>query len=436
MSLVRTSLLNGIVVVTRVLTALVINKVLAVFVGPSGYAIIGQFQNAISVIVSLAGVGLGAGVTKSTAAHFDDELRQKAIWRTAMILALASSICVGVALVMFRGLLADALLHDRDMAGVFVWLAMGLPAIAANNLLLAMTNGKKDVAVFVIANVVGSLLILVLAGALTYYFNLFGALVAFAVSPAVTLLATALLLRRRKWLRFRDLWGALDRGALRELSGFALMGLTSALSMPTALILIREMLSTSLGLTQAGYWQASWRLSEVYLMLITTTLAVYFLPRIAEIRKTRALKSEILKVFRLAIPVVIVTSILIFLARDLIIEVLFTTAFSPMRDLFGWQLLGDSIKISGWILGYVMLGRAMVRSYVITEVLFSALFFGLAHVFVNWFGLQGVGMAFLVNSLLYLGVTAVLIRGELQRMQIRENQIINDNGASTSPIHS
>ena len=171
-------------------------------------------------------------------------------------------------------------------------------------------------------------------------------------------------------------------------------------------------------------------------MLITTTLAVYFLPRIAEIRKTRALKSEILKVFRLAIPVVIVTSILIFLARDLIIEVLFTTAFSPMRDLFGWQLLGDSIKISGWILGYVMLGRAMVRSYVITEVLFSALFFGLAHVFVNWFGLQGVGMAFLVNSLLYLGVTAVLIRGELQRMQIRENQIINDNGASTSPIHS
>jgi len=98
MSLIKTSLLNGIAVAIKVGSALVLNKILAVYVGPAGYAIIGQFQNVVSILVSLAGGLVATGVTKSTAQHFDDEARQHKVWQTAIRFSLAASVLAGVVL--------------------------------------------------------------------------------------------------------------------------------------------------------------------------------------------------------------------------------------------------------------------------------------------------------------------------------------------------
>jgi PST family polysaccharide transporter len=188
-------------------------------------------------------------------------------------------------------------------------------------------------------------------------------------------------------------------------------------AIPTALIFVRERLTSSLGLSQAGYWQASWRLSDVYLMLITTTLSVYYLPRIAEIRSAREMRAEIFKVYRFVLPVVVVSSLSIFFLRDFIINSLFTPEFSPMRDLFAWQLVGDFVKIGAWVLSYIMLGRAMIRSYVATEVIFSGLFYVLTIVFVKYFGLQGVAIAYAINYFVYWVVLSLLVKIELGRMK-------------------
>lgn len=85
MSLVKTSLLNGIAVIVKILSALMLNKVLAIYVGPSGYAIIGQFQNVVSILVSFSGGVLATGVTKATAQHFDNEAKQQAVWTASIV---------------------------------------------------------------------------------------------------------------------------------------------------------------------------------------------------------------------------------------------------------------------------------------------------------------------------------------------------------------
>ena len=58
MTLVKTSLLNGISVAAVGVSALVMNKIMAVYVGAGGYAIRGQFQNAVSILVKLVGMDL------------------------------------------------------------------------------------------------------------------------------------------------------------------------------------------------------------------------------------------------------------------------------------------------------------------------------------------------------------------------------------------
>lgn len=413
MSLVKTSLLNGIAVAVKVASALVLNKILAVYVGPAGYAVIGQFQNAVAIIVSLAGGVVATGVTKVTAQHFDDEAKQHAVWKTAIRFSLGASIIAAIVLLLMGNSLAQWLLHRADMSNVFVWLALTLPAMAANNLLLAIVNGKKEVGIYVTANIIGSLISMLVTGLLAFNFGLYGALVAFAINPAIVLLATAAIVARRDWFKAKFLWGQMNQPALRELSGFALMGLTSALTVPISYMLIRDHLATSLGLSAAGYWQASWKISEIYLMLVTTTLSVYYLPRLAEIRTSSELKTEIIKVYRFVMPLVTVGAATIYILRDFIIETLFTSDFLPMRELFLWQLVGDVVKIGSWILAYIMIGRGMVRLFITTEIIFSTSFVLLSWMLVSFFGLIGVSIAHAINYSLYWVGMCFFVRNEI-----------------------
>ncbi|WP_374542845.1 O-antigen translocase [Flavobacterium sp.] len=416
MTLVKTSLLNAIAVAVKVGCSLVLNKILAVYVGPSGYAAIGQFQNILSVLSNLAGGVMSSGITKGTAEHCDDPLRQHWIWQTAVRLTLICSLCLAVLLLLFGTWISRVLLQGHDFGGGLFWAALALPAIAANNLLLAIINGRKEVGIYVAANIAGSIISLAIIGVLTYFFHLKGAVIALSVSPAMLLLSTGFLVARRPWFKIQFLIGGVNQSVIKELFGFGLMGLTTALASPLTFILIRDHLSSVLGVDAAGFWQASWKISEIYLMLVTTTLSVYYLPRLAEIKSAEVLRYEILKVYRFVLPVVVCGAISMFVLRDFIITTLFSPQFSPMRELFFWQLSGDVIKIGSWILSFIMLGRAMVKAFVITEVIFSSIFYFLTIIFVSKFGLSGVSIAYVINYSLYWIVMVFLIRSEMKRL--------------------
>lgn len=82
-----------------------------------------------------------------------------------------------------------------------------------------------------------------------------------------------------------------------------------------------------------------------------------------------------------------------------------------MLELFKWQLIGDVIKIASWLLGYLMLAKAMTKVFVITEIIFGIIFALLSVIFLNSFGLVGVTYAFALNYTLYLIVMSFIFRG-------------------------
>ncbi|MFH4150967.1 O-antigen translocase, partial [Acinetobacter baumannii] len=91
------------------------------------------------------------------------------------------------------------------------------------------------------------------------------------------------------------------------------------------------------------------RLSAAYLMLVTTTLGIYYLPRLSELSKLEEIKSEVYLGYKFIFPLAIAGGLIIYGLRDWIITLLFTKSFLPMRDLFLWQMTGDSLKIGSWI---------------------------------------------------------------------------------------
>lgn len=401
MTLIRTSLLNGVAVAVRMLTMLGLNKLLAVYVGPVGYAAVGQFQNAVQMITTFAGGSITTGVTKYTAEYHADAESQRRVWRTAGSIALIGSTATALLIALFNRQLAAWFLKDPAYGGVFLWFAATLGLFVFNALLLAILNGKKEVGRYVIANISGSVFAFLITGWLVSVWGLYGALVGLAVFQSAAFLVTAALCLRSPWFRMRDLIGPIDQVAAKNLAKFTLMALTTAVCMPLSHILVRNHLGTNFGWAAAGYWEAMWRLSSAYLMLVTTTLSIYYLPRLSELIDPVEIRRELLHGYRIILPLAVLGGTTIFVLREWLIGVLFTESFLPMRELFRWQLTGDALKIASWVLAYLMLSKAMFVPFIGLEIGFSAGFVALVFLLTPLFGLSGAVMAYAFNYLLY-----------------------------------
>lgn len=393
----------------KMLTLLGLNKILAIYVGPAGYAVLGQFQNAVQMITTLASGAVNTGVTKYTAEYHEEEDRQHAVWRTAGTISLAGSLLAAILVIIFNQTLAAWFLKDEELASVFVWFAVALVFFVFNTLFLAILNGKKEIMRYVAANIAGSLFSLLVTATMAIKFGVYGALVALAIYQSLSFFVTMMLVYRAPWFRLQHLFGGIDKTVAKNLARYTLMALTSAMCVPLSHILIRNYLGETLGWDFAGYWEAMWRLSGAYLMLVTTTLGVYYLPRLSELKGLREIRQEILQGYRVILPVAVACAATMYVFRELIINLLFSAEFAPMAELFAWQMVGDTFKIGSWILAYLMLGKAMTKLFVISELTFAALFVLLTVQLVDVFGLQGAAMAHAANYLVYWLLMATVI---------------------------
>lgn len=409
MTLLKTSLLNGIAVIIKLLTLLGINKILAVYVGPVGYAALGQFQNAVQIITTFATGAISTGVTKYTAEYEGDESNQRAVWGTAGTIVVLSSMTVAVIIAIANRPLAGWFLKDESYGGVFLWFSATLLLFTLNALFLAILNGKKDISRYVVANIGGSLFALLTTAVMTALYGLYGALVALAVYQSIAFFITLLLCVRAPWFNFSHLFGRIDPAVAMNLGKFTLMAVASALCVPLSQILVRNHLGVTHGWEAAGYWEASWRLSAAYLMFLTTTISVYYLPRFSEIREAKILRQEILQGYKVIVPVTLIVGVVMYLLRDFIIRLLFTDAFIAMRDLFFWQIIGDTLKVISWVLAYVMTARAFWKAYILGEVLSAGLFYVLVVLF-DSYGAVGATMAHALNYLFYLIFVYVVLK--------------------------
>lgn len=111
----------------------------------------------------------------------------------------------------------------------------------------------------------------------------------------------------------------------------------------------------------------------------------------------------------------------LYLLRDLVISLLFTKEFIPMRALFEWQVIGDIFKVSGWLFGYVLIARGMAKSFILTEIVFGILWYGLVVAMTRYGSLVGAQIAYAINYLVYSAVLLALLAFNFKRWNTHES---------------
>jgi PST family polysaccharide transporter len=88
--------------------------------------------------------------------------------------------------------------------------------------------------------------------------------------------------------------------------------------------------------------------------------------------------------------------------------------FLPMKPLFTFQLLGDFFKIGSWLLAYLMIAKAMTKTYITTEIIFAASYVTLSYYLMNCYGIIGATYSFCINYAIYWLFMWFLIRGKIR----------------------
>ena len=210
MNLLTTSVLNGVAVLIKTLTLFVLNKILAVYLGPTGYAALGQFQNFIQMVTTFASSAINTAVIKYTAEYHEDQNKQRAIWKTAGSLVFLFSLIFAILILIFQNQLSLYIFHTLEYQNVFVWFAVFLIFFNFNTLFLAILNGKKEILKLVIANISGSLFALIITSILAIKLHLYGALIALSIYQSIAFIATLFLCCRADWFKFSSLFGKID----------------------------------------------------------------------------------------------------------------------------------------------------------------------------------------------------------------------------------
>lgn len=412
MNLVKTSILSFIATATKVIAGLVINKAFSVFIGPAGLALIGQFQNFSQLAMTVAQAGIKNGVTKFIAEYGKEHHRIPILFSTAAKISLISSFATGLGIVIFSNYASLHILKSIEYSYIFVIFGFTIILFVINNLLLSILNGLKEIKAWVNINIIQSIYSLIFTTLLIIFFGMEGALIALVTNQSIILLIILWMLRRHVLIKVSNFLGPFDIVEAKKLGGYALMTFTSATIVPISHIIIRNYIGENLSWEEAGYWQAIWYISSTYLLLVTTPLTIYYLPRLSEITDKAELRKELLHGYSIIMPIIIIASLIIFLFKDFIIAILFAEDFTPVRDLFLWQLIGDIIKLASWLIAYLMLAKSMVKVFITTEIIFSLLFILLTFKFIELYGLVGITYSYTLNYVIYFFVILYLTRSE------------------------
>jgi len=399
--------------VLRILLGFFSAKVSAIYLGPAGMALVGQVGNFIQVATGAIANGSQTAVVNLTAECEGAEDRLRQLWGTAIWLSLTLSALVALVVLTSASQLSAWLLFDSRYWPVIAAGAFVLMLSVADAVIVGALNGLKQVKLVAGASICSTILEFMLFAGLTYTFGIWGGLFGITAVYGSKLAVSSTIAFRSGLVSPRNLFTRFDRQTLREIWRFYPMLLAHSIALPLALIFVRNGTVRALGLEQGGYLQAVWRLSDMYVGVLTTALGFYFMAYYSSL-PSEGERGELPR--RTVLQLFVVTACCasaIYLLRDVIIAVVLTAHFAPMASLLPFQLVGDVFKVLAFPLQMVLVTQRRAGTYIAQAVGGPVLYVLLSGLLRPSLGAQAVPAAYAVSYFLVVVTLGIALRRTL-----------------------
>ena len=400
---------NSVSVFLNFIAGFVSIKFIAHFLGAEGMAIIGNFKNFSTSVKTFSTLGFNNGITKLIAEHTNDKDKLSHIISTAFISRMIFSLIIGCLLILFSYRINLYVFENLDFRNVIILLALVVPFYSLNTFLISVLNGFKRFKKIITINIVSTTIGTFISLFLIWKHGLNGALISIASIESLIIIVSFSLIQRTD-IPFKIKRKYFSIKLNKVLFNFSLMALTSALIIPNSHLYLRNLIKTTEGITQAEYWEAMNNISNYYMMMITSGLTLYYLPKLSETLETSKIKKELINYYKILLPVFLVIAFFTFTLRKVIVRILLNETFMPVTDFFYWQIIGDIIKVTSMSLGYLIVAKTMTYKYIFIEILFYVVYLISANFLIEIYQTEGVIMSYAIANFVSLIILLVIFR--------------------------
>ncbi|WP_412984219.1 O-antigen translocase [Pontimicrobium sp. IMCC45349] len=425
--LVKVVWLHSATVTVKIIAGFLTTKFIAIFIGAEGLALIGNLRNFLTASQSFATAGLYKGIVKYIGEYKNDAVKLSKTISTAYYIGFLATILLSF-LCYFNSETINNLIFSTNynFAYVIKVMALALPFYALNLFCFSIMNGFAKYKFLMIINIIGQIMGLAVTLLLIYQDKIDGALVAVVISPSLIFLITLVGILQRRNLIGSIKVSNIDFDWIKKLSPFAIMAIVSGVALPLMSIAVRNYIIETQGMADAGYWEAMNRISSYYLLFVNSIMTLYFLPRFTEIDNKQEFRDEVFNFYKTIIPVFGLGLFTIYLLKPFIVAIFLTDEFTIVETLFGWQLLGDLVKVLSVVIAYQFVAKKMFYHFIITEIFLVVMTYVTSVYFVDIYGVKGANIAHFVSYVMYYIIILLIFGSSLFGILPEEERIDDD----------
>ncbi len=394
--ILKSSALVGGSSVLNIIIGIVRTKVMALLLGPAGFGLLSVYASIVTLTQTFAGMGVNSsGVRQIAEAAGSNELGHIAritfiLRRLSLLLGILGALFLAVFSRQVSSLTFGTTQHVTAIS--FLSVAVLFTLVSAGQ--GALLQGRRRISDLAKMGTLGALLGTLCSILLVYLFRDRG-VVPSLIAVAVMTAFTSWWYSRKIRIQIPSLTAAVflhETGALLKL-GFAFMA--SGLMTIGVAYVIRITVLRKVGFEATGLYQAAWTLGGLYVGFILQAMGADFYPRLTAHANdnpvcNRLVNEQAQVGLLLAGPGVLAT--LTF--APLVVALFYSARFGAAVGILRWICLGTIIQVVSWPMGFIIIAKAKQTLFVICELAWAIVSLGLAWVCLNYFGLDGVGIAF------------------------------------------
>ncbi len=394
---------------SKLFVHLFIIKQIAVLHGPEGLGFLGNFMTLMALATTLSGGGIVSGIIKYVSEFAGNNNRQRNFIGSAFVYTIVSSLIILIIGFLFStGFTNYVFLNQKFKIYIYFFLVMQV-FVAINNFAFGVCNGFRKTELYAFFSIVGNIIAFVFSYFAIPHFGFLGAIFSIAAPAFCAFIPLVIYVGIKKvsfshYIKFASL-----KADSCLLSRYSLMLICSAICFPVVEMMIRNMIVNFSDLNTSGYWLAITRFSSAYLSFYSLFLSFYFVPIISAANDKMFIFRQ---VKTMALFIIILFTLMLFffcLFRNNIILVVFSSDFLPVSNLFLLQMVGDLFRVVGWVIGFVIVAKALSRLYILSEIVQAGLFIALSSIQLSYGrGVEGVVYAYLGTCILYCVLSFII----------------------------
>jgi O-antigen/teichoic acid export membrane protein len=386
-------------------------KLNAIFLGTTGLGIVSQILFINGRFAQFTLLGMNDGLVKQLASRKNDEdFRDQmlsCIKSYLIIISITTFLIVGISLV-FSNELVIYFFGDKKYYLYYLISVVCLPIVIINSVSFALLKTFKLIDKMAKAELISTIVSVVLFIPMIYYFKLNGAIIAIVLNLSIILVFNYLFSKKYALTKYSiSYWEAITKGKIvsadiKELAVFGGYGLTLGIYSMFVIIIKRSLLIDHFGLNSLGLYAPIVAWGGLYTGLMLPTIRHYLYPRFTELKSNIQIVGVINDAFRLTTFFMIPFLFGGIVLRKLVIPLFYSVDFLDAANYLSGHFIGMLFFMWSQIFVMVYTPTGRLKVFAIFQFTLQTINLGLVFYLIPKFGLYGYMTTFIIEPLLFI----------------------------------